>query len=165
VCAELGLRAGGYDVNAACCGFVYALHGATALLADSLSTVLVIGADRFTTLTDPSDRGTAVLFGDGAGALVVRRAERRPGAPGVLGSDVGGDPRTLGVIEQPPGERYLPMDGPACSPGHPGHGGLGRHPLRRGGTGRRRPVRLPGQRPHHPGGGRPTGVDGAWRWT
>jgi 3-oxoacyl-[acyl-carrier-protein] synthase-3 len=112
VCAELGLRAGGYDVNAACCGFVYALHGATALLADSLGTVLVIGADRFTTLTDPSDRGTAVLFGDGAGALVVRRAERRPGAPGVLGSDVGGDPRTLGVIEQPPGERYLTMDGP-----------------------------------------------------
>ena len=112
VCAELDLRAGGYDVNAACCGFVHALHGATALLADSLGTVLVIGADRFTTLTDPGDRGTAVLFGDGAGAVVVRRAERRPGAPGLLSSDLGGDPRTVGVLEQPPGQPYLTMDGP-----------------------------------------------------
>ena len=113
VAAELDLRAGGYDVNAACCGFVHALHGAVALLADSsFGTVLVIGADRFTTLTDPGDRGTAVLFGDGAGAVVISRAPAVPGGPGVLGSHVGGDPRSLPVLETPPGGRYLSMDGP-----------------------------------------------------
>lgn len=111
--AALGLRAGGYDLNAACCGFVLALHGAAALLADgSLGTVLVVGADRFTTLTDPTDRVTAVLFGDGAGAAVVRASEPRPGSPGVLGVDLGGDPDGLAVLEQPPGDRYLAMDGP-----------------------------------------------------
>ena len=46
---------------------MYALHGATALLADSLGTVLVIGADRFTTLTDPSDRGTLLRTAAAAG--------------------------------------------------------------------------------------------------
>ena len=113
VAAELDLRAGGYDVNAACCGFVHALHGAVALLADgSLSTILVIGSDRFTTLTDPHDRGTAVLFGDGAAAVVIGRTSAVPGAPGVLGSDVGGDPRSLGILETRPGEQYLTMDGP-----------------------------------------------------
>lgn len=113
VAASLDLRAGGYDVNAACCGFVHALHGAVALLADSsYGTVLVVGADRFTTLTDPDDRGTAVLFGDGAGAMVISRAPAVPGAPGVLGSHAGGDPRSLPVLETPPGGRYLRMDGP-----------------------------------------------------
>lgn len=113
VAAALDLRAGGYDVNAACCGFVHALHGAMALLADtSLSTILVIGADRFTTLTDPADRGTAVLFGDGAGAVLIGRTPAEPGAPGMLGSDLGGDPRSLDVLETRPGDRYLSMDGP-----------------------------------------------------
>lgn len=113
VAAALDLRAGGYDVNAACCGFVHALHGAVALLADSsLATVLVIGADRFTTLTDPHDRGTAVLFGDGAAAVVIGRTSAGPGAPGILGSDLGGDPRSLGILETRLGDKYLTMDGP-----------------------------------------------------
>ncbi|HEX2575872.1 MAG TPA: beta-ketoacyl synthase N-terminal-like domain-containing protein, partial [Aquihabitans sp.] len=85
VAADLGLRAGGFDVNGACSGFVHALHAAAALLADpSLSTALVIGAERYTSLIDPHDRGTAILFGDGAGAALVRRAPAAPGGPGVL---------------------------------------------------------------------------------
>ena len=112
VAAELGTRGGGFDVNAACCGFVYALHTAVALLADTIGTVLVIGADRYSTLADPEDRASAVLFGDGAGAMVLRRSPARPGSSGLLGSDIGGDPRSLSVIEQAPGDRYLSMDGP-----------------------------------------------------
>ncbi|CAN5684388.1 ketoacyl-ACP synthase III [soil metagenome] len=113
VAAELGLRASGFDVNGACSGFVHAFHTASALLADpSIGTALVIGADRFTTLIDPEDRGTAVLFGDGAGAVVLTRAEALPGAPGVLGTDLGGDATGLGILEVPLGETYLAMDGP-----------------------------------------------------
>jgi 3-oxoacyl-[acyl-carrier-protein] synthase-3 len=113
VAAELGARASGFDLNGACCGFVHALHVASALLADpALGTVLVVGADRFSTLVDGDDRSTAVLFGDGAGAAVVGRADRHPGAPGVLGSDIGGDASALGVIEVPVAGGPLRMDGP-----------------------------------------------------
>ncbi|MEO6628146.1 MAG: beta-ketoacyl-ACP synthase 3 [Aquihabitans sp.] len=113
VAAALGTRSGGYDVNGACCGFVHALHGAAALLADpALATILVIGADRFTTLVDPTDRTTAVLFGDGAGAVVLRRSEAVPASPGILGSDLGGDPSALDILQLVPGTSFLTMDGP-----------------------------------------------------
>ncbi|MCU1498927.1 MAG: fabH [Acidimicrobiales bacterium] len=113
VAAQLGLRAGGFDINGACSGFVQAFHIAAALLADpSLATILVIGADRMSTLIDPGDRGTAILFGDGAGAAVLTRGDTLPGAPGVLGTDIGGDATGVGVIEVPPGGPFLTMDGP-----------------------------------------------------
>ncbi|WP_421118653.1 beta-ketoacyl-ACP synthase 3 [Aquihabitans daechungensis] len=112
VAAGLGLRAGGFDVDGACTGFVHALHAAAALLADpSIRCALVIGAERYTTLIDPDDRATAVLFGDGAGAAVVTRAERRPGAPGILATDLGGDAGAVAVVEVPRGQPYLAMDG------------------------------------------------------
>lgn len=111
--AELGLRAGGFDVNGACCGFVHAFTTAAALVAEtSVSTALVIGVDRFSTLTDPQDRSTSILFGDGAGALVMARGAPRPGAPGILGTDLGGDPTGLDLIEVPLDSPYLSMDGP-----------------------------------------------------
>jgi 3-oxoacyl-[acyl-carrier-protein] synthase-3 len=112
VAAELGVSAGGFDVNGACTGFVYALHAAGALLGDpSIATALVVGADRYTSLLDPEDRGTAILFGDGAGAVVVARGPAGPGDAGVLGSDLGGDPTGVAVVGVPPRERYLAMDG------------------------------------------------------
>ncbi len=112
VAAELGLRAGGFDVDGACSGFVHALHAAGALLADpSMSTALVIGAERYTTLIDPDDRATAVLFGDGAGAAVITRGETGPGAPGILSTDVGGDATGVEVVQVPPGRPFLAMDG------------------------------------------------------
>jgi 3-oxoacyl-[acyl-carrier-protein] synthase-3 len=120
VAARLDLRAGGFDVNGACCGFVHALHTASALLADpALGTALVIGADRYTSIVDPDDRATAILFGDGAGAAVLTGGDTRPGAPGILGADLGGDARGIGIIEVPPGTPHLTMDGPCCSGGPP----------------------------------------------
>ena len=113
VAAELGLRASGFDINGACTGFVHALHTSAALLDDpSISTALVIGAERYSAIIDPDDRGTAILFGDGAGAAVVTRAAAEPGGPGVLATDLGGDPSGVPVIEVPPGMPYLTMDGP-----------------------------------------------------
>jgi 3-oxoacyl-[acyl-carrier-protein] synthase III len=73
-----------FDVAAACSGFVYALSVADSTMrAGDWSRVLVVGADALSTMVDWSDRGTAVLFGDGAGAAVM---VTEPGSRGVLGS-------------------------------------------------------------------------------
>lgn len=72
VAADLGATAGAFDVNAACAGFVYGLATASSLLSTGVArTALLVGADTMTSVVDPTDRGTAVLFGDGAGALVL----------------------------------------------------------------------------------------------
>jgi 3-oxoacyl-[acyl-carrier-protein] synthase-3 len=83
--ARLGVdRIAAFDVAAACSGFVFALSTATAhLRAGDFGTALVVGADALTTMTDWSDRRTCVLFGDGAGAVVLRRQD---GDRGVLAS-------------------------------------------------------------------------------
>ena len=72
---KLGItRGAAYDVQAVCSGFVYGLSTADAMIkADHAETVLVIGAETFSRLLDWTDRATCVLFGDGAGALVLRR--------------------------------------------------------------------------------------------
>jgi 3-oxoacyl-[acyl-carrier-protein] synthase III len=77
VAAAIGAeRAGACDVNAACVGFLAGLEQAAALIESGRSElVLVCGADALSRLTDFDDRGTAVLFGDGAGAVVVARAD------------------------------------------------------------------------------------------
>ena len=68
----LGLSGGAYDLNAACSGFVYGLFAAYgAITSGVVSRVLLIGSDVMTTIVDPTDRSTAVLFGDGAGAVVI----------------------------------------------------------------------------------------------
>lgn len=114
--AELSIAGGACDLNAVCAGFVHALHlGLTAVAAGGLGPVLVIGADRVTTLVDPDDRGTAILFGDGAGAVVLGppaadRGEPASG-PGLLGLDFGTDGTARRYLEVPPGQRYLQMDG------------------------------------------------------
>jgi 3-oxoacyl-[acyl-carrier-protein] synthase-3 len=65
-------NAWGFDVAAACSGFVYALIAATKLVeSGAVKRALVCGADRMSTVIDPTDRATAVLFGDGAGAVLV----------------------------------------------------------------------------------------------
>ncbi|HXQ90767.1 MAG TPA: beta-ketoacyl-ACP synthase III [Acidimicrobiales bacterium] len=84
----LGLSGGAFDVNAACAGFVYALvaaHGA--LRAGAAHRVLLIGADCVSRLTDPDDRSTAVLFADGAGAVVLEGSDE----DGLLAVDFGVD--------------------------------------------------------------------------
>jgi 3-oxoacyl-[acyl-carrier-protein] synthase-3 len=89
VAAELGaVRAGAIDVGAACSGFVAALSIASGQIESGRArNVLVIGADLMSRVVDPDDRSTAVVFGDGAGALVMRACERGRVGPFVLGAD------------------------------------------------------------------------------
>ncbi|MAF27210.1 MAG: beta-ketoacyl-ACP synthase III [Gemmatimonadota bacterium] len=73
-------RAAAFDIAAACTGFIYGLNLASGMIALGVhETVLVIGAETLTKITDYTDRGTCVLFGDGAGAAVVRPVEKGRG--------------------------------------------------------------------------------------
>jgi 3-oxoacyl-[acyl-carrier-protein] synthase III len=74
---QLGLnRAWGFDLSAACSGFLYALTAGAQLVASGAhQRVVVVGADLMSSIIDPLDRTTAVLFGDGAGAVLLERAE------------------------------------------------------------------------------------------
>lgn len=113
VSRALGTPGAACDIDAACAGFAHALHlGMAATAVPGTRTVLVIGADRMTSVTDPDDRTTAVLFGDGAGAVLLQadeRADRR--GPGLVASVLGGDGAGRSHLEVPVGERYLRMDG------------------------------------------------------
>jgi 3-oxoacyl-[acyl-carrier-protein] synthase-3 len=72
---ELGLRCGAFDINAACSGFTYAVVAAHGLIAMGADRVLVIGTDTLARITDWEDRNTAVLFGDGSGAVVLEAVD------------------------------------------------------------------------------------------
>src|SRR5207302_4588920 len=86
---ELGAHdAGAYDLSAGCTGFMYAVAQAYGMLAGGLAQrALVVGGDVLSKILDWSDRGTAVLFGDGAGAVVMERV----GEGGFLGFELGAD--------------------------------------------------------------------------
>ena len=92
-----------FDIAAVCAGFVYALATAAGTISSGLADrVLVIGAEAFTSILDPTDRGTAILFGDGAGAVVLRAG--RPDEPGALaGFDLGSDGSLADLIMIPGG--------------------------------------------------------------
>jgi 3-oxoacyl-[acyl-carrier-protein] synthase-3 len=85
-------RAGAFDLNAVCSGFIYGLAtGSQFILSGAYTSVLVIGADVFTRILDWQDRSTCVLFGDGAGAVVLRPTALPGGLLSfVLGSDGAG---------------------------------------------------------------------------
>lgn len=88
------VNAAGYDISAACTGFVFALNTAHAFIqAGICRTALVIGSDVLSKLLDWTDRGTCVLFGDGAGAVVVQAADR-----GVIGVKMHSDGTKGGVL-------------------------------------------------------------------
>lgn len=95
--AGLGMRKGfAFDVQAVCAGFVYALANADALIASGQAKrALVIGAETFSRIMDWTDRGTCVLFGDGAGALILEAQEGAGTATdrGVLATDLHSDGR------------------------------------------------------------------------
>ena len=110
---ELGLEEDTvcFDLNAACAGFLYGLKTAHALLADApRPCALVVGAEVISRVMDHTDRGTCVLFGDGAGAAVVRRAEDRSWHT-VFGSR--GDPESIRVQGPGPVPSAIHMDGRA----------------------------------------------------
>lgn len=95
--AELGMSGGfAFDVQAVCAGFVYALANANALIVSGQARrVLVIGAETFSRIMDWSDRSTCVLFGDGAGALVLEATEGTGSNQdrGILACDLNSDGR------------------------------------------------------------------------
>jgi 3-oxoacyl-[acyl-carrier-protein] synthase-3 len=104
VASRLGLPSvPAVDIGAVCAGFVYGLAlGAGLVSAGVTADVLVIGADTFSTIVDPTDRGTAVIFGDGAGAVVLRAGE--PEELGALGPfDLGSDGELADLIAIPAG--------------------------------------------------------------
>ena len=95
--AELGMETGyAFDVQAVCAGFVYALSNANALiLSGQAKRVLVIGAETFSRIMDWTDRSTCVLFGDGAGAVILEASEASGTSDdqGILATDLNSDGR------------------------------------------------------------------------
>ncbi len=104
-----------FDVQAVCAGFVFALANANGMiLSGQAKRVLVIGAETFSRIMDWADRGTCVLFGDGAGALIVEAAEGTGTAAdrGILASDLHSDGRY---------RELLYVDGGVSTNGQSGH--------------------------------------------
>jgi 3-oxoacyl-[acyl-carrier-protein] synthase-3 len=101
-------NAAAFDIGAACPGFVYALTVAEGLIASGQSeTVLVVGAEKLSAITDFQDRSTAILFGDGAGAAIVRRSSR-PGR-GILATFLKSDGRLAPLLCRPGGGSADPI--------------------------------------------------------
>jgi 3-oxoacyl-[acyl-carrier-protein] synthase III len=107
-----------FDLQAVCSGFVYALAVADAMVrAGTARCALVVGAEIFSRILDFNDRTTCVLFGDGAGAVVLEASS----TPGILATDLHADGRHVGVLCTPGtvaggqvvGSPLLQMDGPA----------------------------------------------------
>jgi 3-oxoacyl-[acyl-carrier-protein] synthase III len=113
VASRLGLgTVAAFDLTSACSGFLYGLATASGLIGSGTAdTVLLIGAEAFTTLVNPEDRTTAPIFGDGAGAVVLRRGE--PDEPGALGPfDLGSDGALADLLAIPAGgSRQRSADG------------------------------------------------------
>lgn len=106
--AALGLdRCAAFDLHAACSGFVYGLVVARGLIATGMRRVLLVGAETLSRITDWDDRETAVLFGDGAAAVVL---EADAGPDTLLGHHLGGDGGGAGLLYADRGA-FLRMDG------------------------------------------------------
>jgi 3-oxoacyl-[acyl-carrier-protein] synthase-3 len=117
--AKLGASGGpAFDVQAVCSGFVYALTMADLMIkSGAVRNALVVGAEIYSRILDWNDRGTCVLFGDGAGAVVLVPSE----APGILSSHLHADGRYRDILSVPggvangkiQGTPFLHMDGGA----------------------------------------------------
>ena len=99
-------RAAAFDVEAACSGFIYALEiGQQFIMSRTYETVLVIGAEKLSSITDWTDRNTCVLFGDGAGAAIL---QNRPDAHGLLTAVMGADGEKADLLFMPGGGSRCP---------------------------------------------------------
>ncbi|MDK2742608.1 MAG: ketoacyl-ACP synthase III [Nitrospira sp.] len=98
-------KAAACDLSAACCGFVYALSVADAYVRNGMRHVLVIGSEVMSAITDWSDRNTCVLFGDGAGAVVVSASD---GERGILSTHLRSDGALCELIMVPGGGSRTP---------------------------------------------------------
>lgn len=104
---ELNIAGGAADLNAACSGFVYGLIAAHGMLSMGLQRILLIGAETLDKLTDQNDRNTAILFGNGAGAMVLE-ATNDPGC--LLSFDLGSDGTARELLDCAIGG-YIQMNG------------------------------------------------------
>jgi 3-oxoacyl-[acyl-carrier-protein] synthase III len=103
-------KAGAMDIVAACTGFVYALETARAYVTSGAArNVLVIGSEVYSRILNWKDRNTCVLFGDGAGAVVVRRADEEAGASGMLDSVLRSRGSGAGTLLRPSGGSRSPV--------------------------------------------------------
>ena len=99
-------RAAAFDVEAACSGFIYALEiGQHFIMARTYETVLVIGAEKLSSIIDWNDRNTCVLFGDGAGAAIL---QNRPNSHGLLTACMGADGNKADLLSMPGGGSRCP---------------------------------------------------------
>src|SRR6478672_4793832 len=95
------------DISAACAGFIFGLEIAQQFITShTYDTVLVIGADKLTSITNWTDRNTCVLFGDGAGAAVL---QHRGSAHGVISTNMGSDGRYTNILFMPGGGSKTPI--------------------------------------------------------
>ena len=99
-----------FDVSAGCTGFLYALAVAESFVAKGYDNILVIGVDLLSRITDYTDRTTCVLFGDAAGAVIVKRDEKTDGngASAILASYFAADGSSWRLLHQPAGGSRMP---------------------------------------------------------
>ncbi len=97
-----------FDVQAVCTGFIYALDIADRFIrTNGAKRALVIGAETMSRIIDWTDRGTCILFGDGAGAVVLEASDE----PGILSSHIHADGEFDTLLHVPTGEKYMEMQG------------------------------------------------------
>ncbi|GAC1647932.1 MAG: ketoacyl-ACP synthase III [Gemmatimonadaceae bacterium] len=106
-CALGARRAAAFDISAACSGWLYGLTIAEGMISTGIAeTILVVGAEKMSAIVDWKDRSTCVLFGDGAGAVIVKRA--RSGR-GILSTYIRSDGTLADLLYRPNGGATTPM--------------------------------------------------------
>lgn len=104
-------NAAAYDIAAACSGFIYALSIAEGHIASGNAEIaLVVSTEKMSGIVDWGDRATCVLFGDGAGAAILRRAQSNNGGHGVVSSFIRSDGTLAELLWRPAGGVRVPMD-------------------------------------------------------
>ncbi len=106
--AELGAgRAAAFDIGAACSGWLYGMTVAEGLIANgSAETILVVGSEKMSAIVDWKDRSTCVLFGDGAGAVILQRSRT---GKGILSSFMRSDGKLADLLYRPSGGASIPI--------------------------------------------------------
>lgn len=101
------IRAACFDISAACSGFIYAMEIAQQFISNHVyNTILIIAADKLSSIVDWSDRNTCVLFGDGAGAAILRN---RGASHGVIATHMGSDGEFTDILFMPGGGSRCPI--------------------------------------------------------
>jgi 3-oxoacyl-[acyl-carrier-protein] synthase-3 len=108
-------RAAAFDIEAACSGFIYSLEiGQQFIMSRTYNTVLVIGAEKLSSIVDWTDRNTCVLFGDGAGAAIL---QNRPNSHGLLTACMGSDGQKADLLSMPGGGSRCPASAESVAAG------------------------------------------------